>query len=112
MTENLNKDGYKSLLEELQSIILKGKNKAYKKVDNVLVETRWQMGERIVREELKYQERASYGDYLIKKLATDLGIKKQRLSEITRFYKCYPIIRSLSGQLSWKHYTILVSLSS
>jgi len=110
--EKLKNDSYKNLLTEIQDIILKGKNKAYKTVDNILVETRWQIGERIVREELKYQERADYGDYLIKRLAIDLNLKKQRLSEIVRFYKCYPIVRSLSGQLSWKHYTVLIRIKS
>ena len=107
----INKD-YSSLLEELKSIILKGKNNVYKAVDNILVETRWQMGERIVREELKYQDKAEYGEYLIKNLVIDLGIKKQRLSEVIKFYKYYPIVRSLSGQLSWKHYTILIQVTN
>ena len=42
----LNNEGYKNLLTEVQDIILKGKIKVYKTVDNILVETRWQ----IVRE--------------------------------------------------------------
>jgi len=96
--EGLNNEGYKNLLTEVQELVLKGKNKVYKAIDNILVETRWQIGERIVREELKYQSRANYGEYLVKKLAADLGIKKQRFSEIVRFYKCYPIVRTLSGQ--------------
>lgn len=112
MNKKLKNESYKNLLQELQSIISKGKNSAYKAVDNILVETRWQMGERIVREKLKYQDRAEYGEYLIKKLALDLGIKKQRLSEVIRFYNCYPIVRSMSGQLSWKHYTVLISIDN
>lgn len=112
MNKNLKNGSYKNLLQELQSIISKGKNNVYKAVDNILVETRWQMGERIVREELKYKDKADYGEYLIKKLAIDLGVKKQRLSEVIRFYNCYPIVRSLSGQLSWKHYTVLISINN
>ncbi len=112
MNKNLKDESYKNLLSEVQDIILKGKNKVYKAVDNILVETRWQIGERIVREELKYQERAGYGEYLIKRLSADLNLEKQRLSEIVRFYKCYPIVRSLSGQLSWKHYTVLVRIKN
>jgi len=103
---------YKNLLQELKSIIEKGRSSSYKAVDNILVETRWQLGERIVREELKYKERADYGDYLIKNLAIDLDVPKQRLSEVTRFYKCYPIVRTVSGQLSWSHYIELIELEN
>jgi hypothetical protein len=38
---------YKSLLQELQSIIQKGQYAAYKAVDNIKVQTYWQLGERI-----------------------------------------------------------------
>lgn len=48
----INKD-YKNLLEELKSIITKGQHQAYKAVDNIKVQTYWQLGERIVREEMK-----------------------------------------------------------
>jgi len=101
---------YQNLLNELKSIIEKGKNKIYKIVDNNLVETRWQIGERIVREELKYQDRADYGEYLLKNLAIDLRTTRPRLSEIIRFYKCYPIVRTLCGQLSWRHYVLLITI--
>ena len=49
---------YQSLLQELQSILSKGLYKAYKAVDNIKVQTYWQLGERIVREELAHKERA------------------------------------------------------
>ncbi|MBI4682712.1 MAG: hypothetical protein HY757_06385 [Nitrospirae bacterium] len=43
---------YKDLLQELKSILAKGQYDAYKSVDNIRVQTYWQLGERIVREEL------------------------------------------------------------
>ncbi len=49
---------YKDLLKELKSIIAKGQIKAYQAVDNIRVQTYWQLGERIVREELKQKNRA------------------------------------------------------
>ena len=60
---------YQSLLAELNSIIAKGQIKAYQAVDNIRVQTYWQLGERIVREELKQKNRADYGLYLINNLA-------------------------------------------
>lgn len=110
--EKLRNDGYKNLLTEVQDIISKGKNKVYKTVDNILVETRWQIGERIVREELKYQERADYEQYLVNNLADDLKVRKRFLYEIIKFYKVYPIVRALRAQLSWRHYTTLVGIKN
>ena len=101
---------YQGLLDELKSIIAKGQFKAYKAIDNIKVQTYWQLGERIVREELKQKDRADYGKYLIDNLALDLGIKRPRLYEIVKFYRVYPIVRALHGQLSWYHYLYLVSI--
>lgn len=112
MNKNLKDESYKNLLSEVQDIILKGKNKVCKAVDNILVETRWQIGERIVREELKYQERANYEQYLIDNLAVDLSVRKRFLYEIIKFYKLYPIVRTLSAQLSWSHYVELFELEN
>ena len=103
---------YKSLLAELKSIIAKGQYQAYKAVDNIRVETYWQLGERIVREELKQQERADYGKYLIDNLAVDLEIPRRRLYEIVRFYRVYPIVRSVTAQLSWTHYVSLIEIEN
>ena len=44
-------------------------------------------------------------------LAVDLGIKKRRLYEIVKFYRVYPIVRSLTAQLSWTHYVSLIDIS-
>ena len=95
---------YKSLLQELQSIIQKGQYVAYKAVDNIKVQTYWQIGERIVREELKHKNRADYGKYLVAKLTTDLRIKKRILYRIIQFYRLYSIVSTVSTQLSWSHY--------
>jgi len=102
---------YTALLHELKSILSTGLNKAYKAVDNLKVQTYWQIGERIVREELQHKDRAEYGKHLIEKLAVDLGMQKQRLHEIVQFHNTYPIVRSLTGQLSWTHYTRLIAVS-
>ena len=108
---NINsKENYKNLLTELKSILSKGQAKAYKAVDNIKVQTYWQIGERIVREELNSKDRADYGKYLIDQLALDLGIRRQRLYEIVKFFRCYSIVRTVSGQLSWNHYLELIKI--
>ena len=101
---------YQNLLDELKSIIAKGQYQAYKAVDNIKVQTYWQLGERIVREELKHKKRADYGLYLINSLALDLNVPKRNLYRIVKFYRCYEKVASLMPQLSWIHYYQLVDI--
>ncbi len=111
-TKTLTKnEDYKALLQDIQSLINKGKYKAYKAFDNILLQTNWQIGERIVREELENKNKTGYGKQLISNLALDLDIKWQRLYEIINFYKTYPIFHSVSGKLSRTHYRRLIELS-
>jgi predicted nuclease of restriction endonuclease-like (RecB) superfamily len=103
---------YKNLVNELQGILDKGLYTAYKAVDNIKVQTYWQIGERIVREELKHKNRADYGVYLVKKLVVDLGIKRDQLFRIIQFYRIYPIVGAVHRQLSWYHYLELIKVDT
>ena len=80
-------------------------------MDNIKVQTYWQIGERIVREEINNKDRAEYGKYLVNNLAVDLGISRRLLYQIYKFYKVYPIVHALSAQLSWRHCVCLIELS-
>lgn len=113
MAENkniLDKQNYQNLLTDVQSLINKGKYKAYKAFDNILVQTNWQIGERIVREELENKDRADYGKYLIRNLALDLNIDRKELYKVVKFYRVYEIVGTVSRQLSWYHYLELIRL--
>jgi predicted nuclease of restriction endonuclease-like (RecB) superfamily len=103
---------YKSLLAELKSIIAKGQYQAYKAVDNIRVQAYWQIGERIVREELNHKYRAGYGEYLVDNLTGDLGIARRDLYRIVKFYRVYEIVGSVSPQLSWTHYRYLIEIEN
>jgi len=103
---------YQRLLEDVKSIREKGLYTAYKAVDNILVQTNWQIGERIVREELRHKDRAGYGKYLIENLAVDLNFTKRDLYRIIKFYRLYPIVGSVIPQLSWTHYYQLVNIDN
>ncbi|MDI6794979.1 MAG: PDDEXK nuclease domain-containing protein, partial [bacterium] len=81
-------------------------------VDNIRVQTYWQVGERIVREELKRKDRADYGKQIVKRLAVDIGILERNIYFMYQFYKAYPILNAVRSELSWTHYRILISLQS
>lgn len=101
---------YPNLLQELKSILDTGLQTAYKAVDNIKVQTYWQLGERIVREELQHKDRAEYGEYLAEKLSEDLALKKTELFRIIKFYNTYRIVATVSPQLSWSHYRELITV--
>lgn len=112
MKENKQLQSYPELLNDLKSLLTKAKFQAYKSVDNLRVQTYWQMGERIVREELQQKDKADYGKYLIDDLGRDLGFSRRTMYEIVRFYRSYPIVHTLYAQLSWNHYKELMRLEN
>jgi len=105
-------EGYSQVLNDIRFLLEKAKAQAYKAVDNIRVQTYWQIGERIAREELEHKDRADYGKQIINNLAGDLGFKRDELYRIVQFYNAYPIVVTLSRQLSWTHYELLVSISN
>ncbi len=100
---------YNTLLTDIRSILQKGLIKAYKAVDNIKVQTYWQIGERIVREEIT-QGRANYGHEAINRLSPDLKINERTLYRILKFYKAYPILTTVLSELSWSHYLALADI--
>jgi predicted nuclease of restriction endonuclease-like (RecB) superfamily len=105
-------ENYKGLLNELRSILEKGQNRAYKAVDNIKVQTYWQIGERIVREEIRNKERAEYGKQLVVHLSLDLQVNKRELYRIIKFFRSYEIVATVSPQLSWNHYKELIDIEN
>ncbi len=112
-TKNIAKpEGYNEIYNDIKFLLDKAKVQAYKAVDNIRVPVYWQVGERIVRGELQHKERADYGKRLIVNLTKDLGFIKRDLYRMVQFYRTYPIMTSLMSQLSWTHYTVLITMSN
>jgi len=101
-------EGYEQLLNDIKSILQTGLSKAYKAVDNIKVQTYWQIGERIVREELQHKERADYGKKIITLLAPEISMDEQTLRHMIKFYRTYPIFSAVRRELSWTHYKTLI----
>jgi len=112
MDNKPDKSDYSFLLNDIRSILDRALSKAYKAVDNIRVQTYWQIGERIVREELQHKDRADYGGKLIEMLAVDLKFSRATMFSIIAFYRTYPIVQTLSGQLSWSHYLEFIRIES
>ena len=103
--------------KEVRNIILEARNNAVRSVDYERVKMYWQLGERVFIEEQKGQNRANYGEYLIKTLAEELekefgsGFSVRQLERARRFYRIYPIASAVRTQLNWMQYKLLIAIA-
>lgn len=128
-TPSLRPEFYRYISETLRN----ARDKAYRAIDSYMVEAYWDVGRRIVEEELYGKDRADYGTYLLWNLAIRLtdeigpGYDERELRRMRQFYRCFPIrgtvcpesLRGDSGddfsirgtvcpELSWSHYRLLI----
>jgi predicted nuclease of restriction endonuclease-like (RecB) superfamily len=117
------KSTYRSLLKNIGSALQQGKESAVQSVNTELVKMNWAIGKYIVEFEQGGKNRAEYGAVLLKKLSRDLklrhgkGFGLSNLQYIRLFYITYSksssssIYQTVSGILSWSHYTELLSIT-
>ena len=121
------------LYNDACSVIERAQASAYRSVNDIIIKRNWLLGLRIQHEVLK-EQRAEYGEQVIKKLAEELtckygrGFKKSNLYLFVTFYQNHPdffqlaigksldmtdedIFQSLTGKfpirLTWTHYSII-----
>ncbi|MBR5215749.1 MAG: hypothetical protein IKV80_05950 [Bacteroidales bacterium] len=111
--DSINQD----LLDDIKGIINNARQNAVRSVDFCRVQMYWNIGRRIFEEEQNGKERAEYGSYLIKKLATKIepeygsGFSVRQLERSRQFYRTYPIASALRTQLNWNQYKQLIAIS-
>ena len=99
------------MIANIGQTLEEGRNAALRTVNTSLVATNWRIGQHIVEFEQHGKERAAYGDNLLNRLSQDLtleygkGFSRSNVAQIRQFYLRFPKIQTLSGQLSWSHYT-------
>lgn len=112
MKENIALKLNEMFVGEIKSIIDNGRQKAYKSVNAVMLDTYWRIGRRIVEEEQHGQQRAGYGEQLIQSLSERLtlaygkGFSPRYLSYFREFYLTIPDIQILQTRLqnlTWSH---------
>ncbi len=108
---------YPSLIRDIGSILSSSRQQAYVAVNSALVQAYWKIGQRIVEFEQGGKEKAGYGSELLDRLSKDLklqhgtGFSKSNIYLMRLFYLRYPIFQTVSGKLSWSHYTHLLGVS-
>ena len=113
-------EDYQSVSEtfynDIKGIIESAKGTAVRSVEFHRVMMYWQIGERILVEEQRGEDRAEYGTYLIKNLSKTLepeygsGFSYRQLAYCRQFYRTYPIVNALRAQFNWSQYRSLISI--
>jgi predicted nuclease of restriction endonuclease-like (RecB) superfamily len=106
------------IYQSIKQIITLSRQRVYRMANSVLLETYWQIGEIIIKEEQKGQSKAEYGKSTLKNLAQLLtlefgkGFDERNLNNMRAFYQSFPIWNALRTELSWTHYRLLSRLDS
>jgi predicted nuclease of restriction endonuclease-like (RecB) superfamily len=130
---------YETLLLDVSRLLEHAQQWAGRAVNAVMTATYWQIGRRIVEQEQKGSDRASYGEELVASLAKDLtarfgrGFSRTNVFQMRQFFLAYrekiqtlsefseaeSIVQTPSGlspgnpvfPLSWSHYVRLLTVT-
>ncbi len=78
-------------------------------VDRAYLDTYWNTGRLIDAHILLFKERAGYGEKVIPRLASTLGVGDRLLYRCLRFAREYPILSGRT-ELGWSHYRVLLDV--
>lgn len=107
-----------NLLLSVKEIIIQSRQRVYRMVNSVLLDTYWNIGRLIIEDEQKGNTKAIYGKSTLKNLSKDLtfefgkGFDERNLNNMRAFYKAFPIWNALRTELSWTHYRLLSRIDS
>ena len=116
----MNIDVRKNIYEEIKNLLTSARENIVSNVNSTMTKTYFLIGKRIVEEEQNGNERAEYGEELIKNLSLRLskefgkGFSKTNLKQMKSFYLAYGKGQTVSDQfkLSWSHYLILMRIEN
>ena len=105
----------RAFYSEIKKILTNARDKVYQTANFTMVEAYWQIGKSIVKEQ-NGEERAEYGTGLLKELSKQMtqdfgrGFTVANLKNMRQFYRTFPIRQTLSSELSWSHYNLLMRI--
>ncbi len=113
LSTNQTEDTYK----EIRSYIVNAKQQVYKAVNSAMVEAYWNIGKKIY-EVCGENDRAAYGKQVLKDISEALtkefgqGFSVQNLCKMRQFYTVYQKRSTLSSELSWSYYQLLMRIEN
>ena len=110
----------KDIYDEISNLLKEARKSIVSNINTTMTKTYFLIGKRIVEEEQNGNERAIYGENLIKTLSKRLteefgkGFSKTNLKQMKSFYIAYRKGQTVSDQfkLSWSHYLILMRMEN
>jgi predicted nuclease of restriction endonuclease-like (RecB) superfamily len=109
---------YQDLLGRISVVYTAGRSRAHQVVNEVLVETYWQIGRNMVEFEQGGQLRAEHGKGILVQLSRDLsllhgkGFSRSNVIRMRQFYLAYPKGATVSHLLSWSHWVELLKIEN
>jgi predicted nuclease of restriction endonuclease-like (RecB) superfamily len=103
-------------ISDVRQIITETRINTVRSVNHALTVMYWHIGQRIVVEEQSGEERALYGKKIVKLLSQNLqkefgdGFSSTNIWLMRQLYLTFPILHSMSGELTWTHYKHLIRL--
>lgn len=110
-----------SFYNDIRKILQSARNTAYSAVNTAMVDAYWLIGKRIVEEEQQGENRARYGQELIKHLSVELnsefgkGFSVANLKNFRQFYLTFARNKksyTLCSQLSWSHIRLIMRVDN
>lgn len=110
-----------NFVAEIRDILAQARQKTYTAINSAMVEAYWLMGKRIVEEEQQGNQRANYGEAILKSLSIELtdefgkGFSYANLRNFRQFYLTYPdveICYTLCSKLTWSHNRLIMRVEN
>lgn len=105
--------------KDVHDILENARNNAYVMVNDIMTYAYWNIGKRIVEQEMKGTTKAKYGSYIIKRLAQELsdqygsGFSIANIKNCRQLYMTFPQDSygySIMGKVHWSHLRTIMRL--
>lgn len=115
--EQLKKNEYldETFYTSIKELLEQARKRIYRNINSEMVFTYWQIGKMIV-EKQRGNQRADYGDGLIRELSAKLtkdfgrGFDESSLRRMRQFYTLFPKCATVWHELSWSHFKLLIKV--
>lgn len=108
-------------ISDIKQILVQARRRSYSAINAAMVEAYWQIGKRIVEQEQHGENRAAYGEGILKELSKALtaefgkGFSYANLRNFRQFYLTYPnkeICYTVCSKLTWSHNRLIMRVEN
>ncbi len=105
-----------NIYKDIKCLILNSRNNVYRAVNTEMLDLYWKIGKRLM-EIQDGSKRAEYGKRVLKRVSEKLkkeygnGFSVDNLEKMRKFYCIFKNSATLSRELSWSHYLILIKIT-